>query len=432
MGNQFPCDRVRARLALAIVLASTVASASFSQELSPADEAAIRDISSTIDRINSSLDRIEKKPSEFPSQNPGGIVPLQAIYTASCRIVVQENNGVGLGSGTLFARNDTNGMVLSCAHNFATASQCICVFPNGERIPGRFHRSDHNDLSIVVLTQRPTTRPAPMADTPPTSIVTLCGYGGPNAGFRHVQGRVLNYSWYIQGSQHPYATIGASVRQGDSGGGCFDERGRLCGVIWGGDADGTSCVATGQPFLDIIASIWNDKPSKLVSISSDQVPLTQYGNCNSGYCEMPPQYYSQPPSRHVQQQPSISPQDLIARQEKLNDNFRVIDNNFKHTQSKLTEIEERVNALKSCACDPNEVTELRKAIAILVASNENLFNTVSKFKSCTCKPEDFPKCECDLSGLQKQIDELKASSTPSTVGESAPRTLEGIIRRVPK
>src|SRR5690606_977614 len=80
------------------------------------------------------------------------------------------------------------------------------------------------------------------------SQMTACGFG-PSGAYRCAAGPVLGYS---EGPGQTSVRIGGAVRSGDSGGGVFDNRGRLVAVVWG-ESGGVTYASTGRPlsrFLD--------------------------------------------------------------------------------------------------------------------------------------------------------------------------------------
>jgi S1-C subfamily serine protease len=79
--------------------------------------------------------------------------------------------------------------------------------------------------------------PVAIAETPPAigDTLTLTGYG-PNGAYREDRGPVSVYT-APEGTTEPlFVESGATPRHGDSGGGVFNERGQLVGVLWGGQA----------------------------------------------------------------------------------------------------------------------------------------------------------------------------------------------------
>src|SRR5690606_39016998 len=72
--------------------------------------------------------------------------------------------------------------------------------------------------------------------------LTACGFG-PIGAYRCVAGPTLGYT---EGPGQTSVRIGGAVRSGDSGGGVFDNRGRLVAVVWG-ESGGVTYASTGRP-----------------------------------------------------------------------------------------------------------------------------------------------------------------------------------------
>lgn len=165
---------------------------------------------------------------------------------SSVRIVNRNGDEQSIGSGTLVERLDGCGLVLTCAHLFDDGQgDLIVYFRHGT--PQRavvVAVDDANDLATL-LVAKPPVRPAPMAARVPERGEELasCGFGQEgefliNRG--ESQGRVTLEDGHDEG----VIELRGAARQGDSGGGIYDERGQLVGVIFGSDGkvvDGTHC-----------------------------------------------------------------------------------------------------------------------------------------------------------------------------------------------
>lgn len=176
-----------------------------------------------------------------------------------CRITVGAGSA---GSGTLVARTESGGLVLTCSHLFDGSSANIeVVFTNGQRFAARLVERDRlHDLAALVI-RRPDVEPVIVSDesSPPgndgTSI-SACGFG-PSGQFRCVQGNATGLATVV-GAVHPSLTIRGAVRPGDSGGGVFRSDGKLVGVVWG-QRDGLTYAMCGRPLREMLDRILGRK-----------------------------------------------------------------------------------------------------------------------------------------------------------------------------
>jgi hypothetical protein len=175
-----------------------------------------------------------------------------APNAASCRVHNQLAGGANVGSGTLIdvTPGGECGLVLTCAHLFTEGTgQVVVEFPNGKRHGALVVAIDRQaDLAALEIA-RPTG-PAVEVNQQTAAVGNLmaCGFG-PSGAYRCVAGPTLGYS---EGPGQTSVRIGGAVRSGDSGGGVFDNRGRLVAVVWG-ESGGVTYASTGRPlgrFLD--------------------------------------------------------------------------------------------------------------------------------------------------------------------------------------
>jgi hypothetical protein len=186
-------------------------------------------------------------------------VPSSLGHSAHCRIFVADGS---TGSGTLIARNDATGLVLTCAHLFdAATSNIIVAFPDGARYGGRLIDRDRaNDLAAVLI-GHPDVGPVSVDDDwrielSAASMLTAGGYGG-DGRFRPVRGPVSGTVQAV-GATDPSVKITGTVRPGDSGGGVLDADGRLIGVVWG-CRDGETYFTCGRPLRAFLDRVWRGR-----------------------------------------------------------------------------------------------------------------------------------------------------------------------------
>ncbi len=105
--------------------------------------------------------------------------------------------------------------------------------------------------------------------------LTACGFG-PNGEYRCIAGPVVGAA---EGPGQTSLEIAGAVRSGDSGGGVFDEQGRLVAVIWG-ESGGVTYASTGAPLARFVEGV----------LGGRAVPYTQAceiaGTCPNGQCPL--------------------------------------------------------------------------------------------------------------------------------------------------
>jgi hypothetical protein len=173
--------------------------------------------------------------------------PRAATASPSCRIFNHLPGGsTDIGSGTLIGvtADGSRGLVLSCGHLFSDGRGKVVVeFPGGRTHGANLVALDRDaDLSALEIASPPGL-PAQVAfDLDAGRTLTACGYG-PSGDYRCVAGRVVGTA--TNAGQETLQIAGA-VRSGDSGGGVFDERGRLVAVVWG-ESGGVTYATSGGP-----------------------------------------------------------------------------------------------------------------------------------------------------------------------------------------
>jgi hypothetical protein len=165
---------------------------------------------------------------------------------AIVRIVVQDREGMSLGSGVLIATNEKFGLVLTCWHVVSDAAGPINVyFPGGFRSGATLLRTDRDwDLAALAV-WRPNVQPLPLSAQAPRrdDMLIIAGYGG-NGTYRAVAGRCTQYVAPDQNFPFELVEVGAAARQGDSGGPILNNRGEVAGILSAsgfGATSGTYC-----------------------------------------------------------------------------------------------------------------------------------------------------------------------------------------------
>jgi hypothetical protein len=175
--------------------------------------------------------------------------------SAHCRIHVGDGASASnfVGSGTLIAKNESTGLILTCSHLFDNANSNIVVtFPNGTRFGARLiDRDPSNDLAALVI-RTPDVEPLSVVDTNPVGVLTACGYGG-DGNFQGIRGTITGAAQAV-GATFPSLKIGGAVRPGDSGGGVLNAAGQVVGVVWG-CRDGETYLTCGTPLRNFLQRI---------------------------------------------------------------------------------------------------------------------------------------------------------------------------------
>jgi hypothetical protein len=171
---------------------------------------------------------------------------------ASCRVfnrLAQFNN---VGSGTLVDITDdqSEGLVLTCAHLFTEGvGQIVVEFPAGKSHGAKLVAIDRGaDLAALAISKPDGPRAPVKFEVTKNQTVRACGFG-PSGVYRCATGPVVGE---VSDAEQVSVLIGDAVRSGDSGGGVFDSDGNLVAVVWG-EAGGVTYASGGPPlrsFLD--------------------------------------------------------------------------------------------------------------------------------------------------------------------------------------
>jgi hypothetical protein len=174
-----------------------------------------------------------------------------ASHEAHCRIYVGDGS---TGSGTLVARSDRTGTVLTCSHLFDTSTaEIVVAFPDGSRYGARMIDRDRaNDLAALLI-KRPDAEPITIDDDEPAGLLVACGYGS-DGSFRPASGTIDGKVQAV-GASYPSVKISGAVRPGDSGGAVLNTAGHLVGVVWG-CRDGETYFTCGRPLRQFLDRVW--------------------------------------------------------------------------------------------------------------------------------------------------------------------------------
>ncbi|NMC21667.1 MAG: trypsin-like peptidase domain-containing protein, partial [Thermogutta sp.] len=179
-----------------------------------------------------------------PGWDAGAGSYQKAPWAAVARIANELRGGMtAYGTGTLIAKDDRRGWVLTCAHLFRDGVGRVTVsFAEGAYAARVLGWDREGDLAVLEIAA-PSADPLPIRGDVPAAgeAVTFCGYG--TAGRLQVRsGRVLGYVHTAGLAGRETLQISGGAENGDSGGPILDAQGRLAGVLWG--TDGTRTVGS--------------------------------------------------------------------------------------------------------------------------------------------------------------------------------------------
>jgi hypothetical protein len=182
----------------------------------------------------------------------GQRVDTAPFASVSCRVQNQTAGSIESGSGTVIASDNERALVLTCHHLFdGRVGRIACAFLDGAELPAKLIASDPaHDLALLEL-ESPRPRHAAVAAAQSGRWLTTCGFG-TSGQLRAIRGQLVGTA-QTDGSQFASLRIAATVISGDSGGGVFDERGELCGVVWG-VRDGVAYATPLPAIRDLLAS----------------------------------------------------------------------------------------------------------------------------------------------------------------------------------
>jgi hypothetical protein len=201
----------------------------------------------TVDGVASGATAQTPLTAELPSS--------VATASASCRIFNQFADGtMNVGSGTLInvKFGGERGLVLTCNHLFTEgAGRVLVQFPDGRTHGALLAAQDAQaDLAAIEICNPAAAPVTTTLQIDSATSLRACGFG-PNGEYRCTAGRLLGYT--EQPGQLSLKMSGA-VRSGDSGGGVFDDHGRLTAVVWG-ESDGITYASAGQPLERFLARV---------------------------------------------------------------------------------------------------------------------------------------------------------------------------------
>ena len=202
------------------------------------------------------------------------------LQASICRITNQHGSASDIGSGTLIDKTNDGreGLVLTCAHLFRDGvGEVLVSFADGQAHRAKLiARDEQADLAALAIAH-PRAKPVEVVLEMSTQAnLHACGYG-PRGIYRCAIGPSVGQA--VSAGQMSLL-IGDPVRSGDSGGGVFDEQGRLVAVIWG-EAQGVTYASFGQPLRQFLDRVLGRRTEAVFS-------------CPNGVCPVQPNVVQRP------------------------------------------------------------------------------------------------------------------------------------------
>jgi len=234
------------------------------------------------------------RPPAAALRAPAAAPQPSGVHPAVVRICNDQGRVQSWGSGTLIARDESCGYVLTCWHVFREGPGTITVsFADGSRYAAKLVTQDSTwDLASLRIA-RPGVQPVAIAAAAPTQgdPVTFGGFG-PNGRYAAGSGHALGYARAGRATTNETLTISGAARDGDSGGPILNAKGELVAVLWGTDGKTVMGTYSGRvrKFLG-----WSDGgrgiPAKEApqdaAIAAGDVPLPTDAVASACGCEDP-------------------------------------------------------------------------------------------------------------------------------------------------
>ncbi|MFZ1935679.1 MAG: trypsin-like peptidase domain-containing protein [Thermoguttaceae bacterium] len=224
-----------------------------------------------------------------------------------------------IGSGTLVRWGAKKIVVLTARHVVADAKKIVVELFNKKTYKARVLKVDAVwDCAVLELDGRPQGVKAVEVELGDDAVqhegnrLESCGYG-PDGKLAVNTGVFLGYRRSTQAPNGPddWFEISGHARPGDSGGGVFNERGRLVGVLWGTNGEVVVGVQAGRLHLLLDSALpetieqkafvltqllqRNPTPPKPAAIES----LPPACDCGSGCCPLPGPILDEPPAENT-------------------------------------------------------------------------------------------------------------------------------------
>ncbi|QDS92718.1 Thioredoxin-1 [Roseimaritima multifibrata] len=181
---------------------------------------------------------------------------VQRAEAATVRLRVHDEQGFGVGTGTIIDQHGEDALVLTCGHLFRDSGGKgkveAEIFYAGQikTVPGRVLSYDAGDRDIALVVIQPGVPIEPIQVLPKNETVrngqSVFSFGcdrGADPSRRDT--RVTGVDKYNQNKGASNIEIAGAPIDGRSGGGLFDEQGRLIAVCNAADHEGDVGIYTG-------------------------------------------------------------------------------------------------------------------------------------------------------------------------------------------
>lgn len=404
---------------------------------------------------------------QFSSQNPPVMASAKWDDPTICFL-----DGA---TGSYISIDGDSSFILSCAHGLkGLNSFAEGTSRHGQPLRCQVVAIDPEGDAAILKFNGTASQPAKIADAPAPVGSQLWHVGFPMGGKLATKPMTARCG----------GTAGSPINEGvgapifgDSGGPVRNSAGELVGVISGTRA--YNVTPNGQVYPTGIHEGFYAQHKTIVKLINE-VRQRGYvhtqcggGGCNGGQCfsygsgcdnGQCGSYYPQqqsysprpsypPPPPAIQQRQQVAPSQSVATP-------AITAEHYSSMKAAIEQLQRMTAAQKPCNCDPNQYAQL-------VADVKRLNDAIANVKGCNCDPRlitqldlrltaleakcgEFKSCACttppvetppagavppnndaEIQALKAEIEALKnRQPLPSTT--AAPRTLEGVIKRVPK
>ncbi len=192
------------------------------------------------------------------SSQPAAIAEAQPEAVARVENKVRGGRGVGvsMGTGTLIARDQGRGYVVTCWHLFREGrGEVIVRFRSGAFVAKLLAAEEGPDLALLEIADPGVDQVAVAEEFPRPGEPLKAGGLGPDGRWRAVRGTMAGYKSAAGGVAYETLEMSGAARDGDSGGPVFNHRGELAGVLWGTNSqviEATYCGRVRKFFVETL------------------------------------------------------------------------------------------------------------------------------------------------------------------------------------
>ena len=196
------------------------------------------------------------EPSHEPMPSHSVANAVERARAATVRLRVHDGNGHGVGTGTIIDTHGDEALVLTCGHLFretqgkGKVEVDLFIAGDTKTVPGHVldYDADKRDIAVVAIKPGFPVDPIPViaADNKPQPGEAVFSFGcdrGADPSRRDT--RITGVDKYNQHLGLSNLEIAGAPIDGRSGGGLFDQQGRLIGVCNAADYEGDVGIYTG-------------------------------------------------------------------------------------------------------------------------------------------------------------------------------------------